>query len=70
MQRRAKADSRHDVVGYGFGLLFILLPVLLAVFADIGDTMKEWQWGRRWERTHGKLWSESDASMQERGRGE
>jgi hypothetical protein len=53
----AKADSRHGVVGNGIALLFIFLAVL-SVFPNIMDAMKQRKWRRRWERTHGKAWSE------------
>ncbi len=64
----AKADSRHDVVGYGFGLLFIFGPVGAFIFQKIKAAIEERKWHRRWERIHGKPWSESEAAMQERER--
>jgi hypothetical protein len=39
----AKADSRHDVVGYWFSLLFIFLPVMLVVFPKINDAVLNWK---------------------------
>jgi hypothetical protein len=66
----AKADSRHDVVGYGFGLLFIFLPVVLVVLPKINDAVSDWKSRRQWERMHGKPWSESEAAKQQRERGE
>jgi hypothetical protein len=64
----AKADSRHDLVGYGFGLLFIFLPIMAFIFYKIKGAMEERKWRRRWERMHGKPWSESEAAKQEKER--
>ena len=58
----AKADSRHDVVGYRFGLLFIFLLPVVVGSGVIKDAIGDWKSHRRWEREHGKPWRESEAA--------
>lgn len=60
----ARAEARHDTVGYGFGLFFIFSPAWLVGYVKCKALTDEWKWRRQWERMHGKPWSESDAAKQ------
>lgn len=61
----AQADARHDVVGFGFGLLFIFVLPAVMVFKMLSDSIGRWKWRRDWERRHGMPWRESEAAKQE-----